>query len=113
MAVPAVNITIEQGTDFENVYTVTNPDGTPLDLTGYTASAKIIKFPGSSTSSSSFNVGIVTSAGQVLVSMANTVSSELNAGRYYYDVIITSGVSGKKIKIIHQKELVRTANIQD
>jgi hypothetical protein len=106
MAVPAVNITIEQGTDFENVYTVTNPDGTPLDLTGYTAAAKIIKFPGSSTTSSSFSVGIITSAGQVLVSMAHTVSSELNAGRYYYDVIITSGISGKKTKIIDGMALV-------
>ena len=105
MAVPAVNITIEQGTDFENVYTVTNPDGTPLDLTGYTAAAKIRKFP-SSTSSSSFSVGIVTSAGQVVVSMANTVSGALNSGRYYYDVIITSGVSSKKTKIIDGMALI-------
>jgi hypothetical protein len=55
MAVPAVNITIEQGTDFENVYTVTNPDGTPLDLTGYTANAKIRKYPSSSSYSSCRN----------------------------------------------------------
>lgn len=106
MAVPAVNITIEQGTDFENVYTVTNPDGTPLDLTGYTASAKIIKFPNSSTTSSSFNVGIITSAGQVIVSMAHTVSGALKPGRYYYDVIITAGGSSKKTKIIDGMVLV-------
>ena len=106
MAVPAVNITLEQGTDFENVYTVTNPNGTPLDLTGYTAAAKIIKFPGSSTTSSSFNVGIITAAGQVLVSMANTVSAVLNPGRYYYDVIITASVSNKKTKIIEGMALV-------
>ena len=106
MAVPAVNITIEQGTDFENVYTVTNPDGTPLDLTGYTAAAKIIKFPGSSTTSSSFNVGIITSAGQVIVSMANTVSGALTPGRYYYDVIITASASNKKTKIIEGMALV-------
>jgi hypothetical protein len=105
MAVPAVNITIEQGTDFENVYTVTNPDGTPLDLTGYTSSAKIKKFP-SSTTSSSFSVGIVTSAGQVVVSMAHTVTNALSPGRYYYDVIITSGSTGKISRIIEGMALI-------
>ena len=45
MAVPEVNITIEQGTDYEDVFTVRNPNGTPLDLTGYTASAAVKKFP--------------------------------------------------------------------
>lgn len=105
MAVPAVNITIEQGTDFENVYTVTNPNGTPLDLTGYTANAKIRKYP-SSTTYSSFGVGIITAAGQVIVSMANTVSGALTPGRYYYDVIITASASNKKTKIIDGMALV-------
>ena len=45
MAVPEVNITIEQGTDYEDVFTVRNPNGTPLDLTGYSASAAVKKFP--------------------------------------------------------------------
>jgi hypothetical protein len=105
MAVPAVNITIEQGTDFENVYTVTNPDGTPLDLRNYTAVAKLKKFP-ESTTSSSFGVGIIPSAGQVIVSMASTVSGQLKSGRYYYDIIITSGSSGKKTKIIEGMALI-------
>ena len=68
MAVPEVNITIEQGSDYQDVFTVKNPDGTPLDLTGYTASAAIKKFP-TSTTTTSFSVGIVTAAGQVVLSM--------------------------------------------
>jgi len=104
MAVPAVNITIEQGTDFSNVFTVTNPDGSPLDLTGYTSSAKIKKFP-SSTVSTPFTVGIVSAAGQVVVSMAHTVSNALTPGRYYYDVItIASG--GNISRIIEGMALV-------
>lgn len=97
MAVPAVNIVVEQGTDYEEVFTVNNPDGSPLDLTGHMGVAKIRKFP-ESTKSTSFNVGIVSSAGQVIVSLANTVTYDLKAGRYYYDVIVISS-QGKKFKI--------------
>lgn len=104
MAVPAVNIVIEQGTDYQEVFTVKNPDGSPLDLTGHTAVAKIRKFP-DSTSSTSFNVGIVSAAGQVVVSLANTVTDDLKYGRYYYDVIVISSI-GKKTKIVDGMVLV-------
>ena len=107
MAVPAVNIVVEQGTDYEEVFTVNNPDGSPLDLTGYTGAAKIRKFP-ESTASTSFNVGIVSSAGQVLVSLANTVTSGLKSGRYYYDVIIISS-QGKKTKVVDGMVLVNAS----
>ena len=104
MAVPAVNITIEKGADFENIYTVSNPDGSPLDLTGYTGIAKIKKFP-ESNSYSSFSVGFVTSAGQVVVSMAKTVTNQLVTGRNYYDVLLTSS-SGKSTRIFEGMALV-------
>ena len=38
-------------------------------------------------------------AGQVVVSLANTITSNLNPGRYYYDVIVISSV-GKKTKVV-------------
>jgi hypothetical protein len=104
MAVPAVNIVVEQGTDYEEVFTVNNPDGSPLDLTGHSGVAKIRKFP-DSTSSTSFNVGIVSTAGQVVVSLANTVTANLKSGRYYYDVIIISPQS-KKTKVVDGMVLV-------
>jgi hypothetical protein len=37
--------------------------------------------------------------------MANTVTSDLDSGRYYYDVIITSQ-SGKKTKVVEGMALV-------
>lgn len=43
MAVPAVNISIEKGMYFENTFTISNPDETPLILIGYSAVAKIKK----------------------------------------------------------------------
>lgn len=104
MSVPSVNIVVEQGTDYQEVFTVNNPDGSPLDLTGHTGVAKIRKHP-ESLSSTSFNVGIVSAAGQVVVSLANTVTSNLKSGRHYYDVIVVS-VSGKKTKVVDGMVLV-------
>lgn len=105
MAVPAVNITIEKGTDFESTFTVSNPDGSPLNLNGYTSLSKIKKFP-SSTQSTPFSVGIITSAGQVIISMASTISSTLSDGRHYYDIIIINSSNGKKRKIIEGMALI-------
>lgn len=105
MAVPAVNITIDQGADYEEVFTVTNPDGSPLDLLGYSCEATLAKFPGS-VATTSFSVGIVTSAGQVIVSIANTVTSQLKPGRYYYDIFTISNTSKRK-KIIEGNALIQ------
>jgi hypothetical protein len=107
MAVAAVNIVIEQGTDYQEVFTVNNPDGSPLDLTGHTGSAKIRKFPESAVSTP-FTVGIVSAAGQVVVSLANTVTEDLKSGRYYYDVIITSSAN-KKTKVVDGMVLVNAS----
>ena len=108
MAVPTVNIVIEQGTDYQEVFTVNNPDGSPLDLTGHTGTAKIRKYP-ESTTSTSFNVGIVSTAGQVIVSLANTVTSNLKSGRYYYDIIVTLDSTGKKQKVVDGMVIVNAS----
>jgi len=106
MAVPAVNIVIEQGIDYQDVFTVRNPDGSPLNLSGYTGVAKIKKFP-ESNNSVSFDVNIVPLSGQILVSLANTITSSLTPGRYYYDVLTVSLLNGKKTKIVDGMVLVR------
>lgn len=105
MAVPAVNITIDQGADYEEVFTITNPDGSPLDLVGYSCEATLAKFSGSTTTTS-FSVGIVTSAGQVVVSIANTITSQLKPGRYYYNIFSVSNTSKRK-KIIEGNALIQ------
>jgi hypothetical protein len=104
MAVAAVNIVIEQGTDYEEIFTVNTPDGIPLDLAGHTGVAKIRKYP-ESPSSTSFEVQIEEQSGQVLVSLANTITSTLKSGRYYYDVIVTSP-QGQKTKVVDGMVLV-------
>jgi len=108
MAVPAINLTIPQGTDFESTFTVTNPDGSVTSLAGYSAMAKIKKFP-DSTESYPFSISITTATGSVVVSMANTITSDIEPGRYYYDVVITNSLNNKKTRIVEGMALVTPA----
>jgi len=105
-AVPSVNITIEKGMDFEATYIVTNSDGSVFPLTNQSATAKIKKHPTAS-SSKSFSTSIVSGIGEIRISMASTITSDLTSGRNYYDVIITNSSTGKKIKVFEGMALVR------
>lgn len=98
MAVPAVNITIEQGADFASTFTIANSDGTPYNLSNSSAIAKIKKFP-ESTTSYSFSTSITVATGQITLSMTDDVTSTITPGRYYYDILVTS-VSGLKTRVI-------------
>ena len=105
MATPAVNLTIDKGTSFEATFTVTNADGSVFSLTNYSATAKIRKHP-TATSSKSFQTSITTGNGEIKISMGSTVTSELTAGRNYYDVIITHSVSNKITKVVEGTAIV-------
>lgn len=107
-ATPSVNIVIPQGTDFSEIFTSTESDGSTSNLSGYTGAAKIKKHP-SSTSSSSFTVGITSSIGEVSIAMTSGVTVRLNPGRYYYDVVLTSS-SGQVSRLVEGMALV-TAGI--
>lgn len=60
MSVPAVNLRIEKGTDFEATFNVFDPSDDPLLLNNFTGSDKIRKYPSSPTSHS-FTVSITSS----------------------------------------------------
>lgn len=104
MAARSVNLTIEQGTDFTSTFTIKNPDGTVLPLTGYSAVAKLGKHP-SATSTTSFSTSITASTGKVTLTMGNAVTANLDPGRYYYDCVIESG-GGNKTRVIEGMVLV-------
>jgi hypothetical protein len=105
MTVPAVNIVIEKGTDFEAIYNVTNSDESVYSLTNQTASAKIRKHP-TATSVKSFQTSITVAKGEIKISMGSTVTADLTAGRNYYDVILTHATTGKKVKIFEGMAMV-------
>lgn len=98
MAVPAVNLTIDKGTDFEATFTVTNSDDSAFSLANYSATSKIRKHP-SADAYASFSTTITVATGEIKVSMGATTTETLSSGRNYYDVIITNSGTGKITKV--------------
>lgn len=105
MSVPAVNIRIEKGTNFESTFTVTNSDGSAFSLNNYTATSKIRKHPTASTSKS-FSVTITVSTGEIKISMSSSNTAELTSGRNYFDVLITKTSDGSITKVMEGTALV-------
>lgn len=90
MAARNVNLVLEQGVDFQAVFTIRNNNNAPLNLTGYTGISSIRKSPTSSTAyplTLSFPDLL---NGKVAVSMGHTATGEMEGGRYVYDVILIS-----------------------
>lgn len=90
MAASPLNLTIEQGVDFEITITVRNRDSSPLNLLGYSANSEIKKHY-TSTTSYPFTVTFVDRInGRISLSMTDTLTSTISEGRYVYDVVLTS-----------------------
>lgn len=86
MAVKA-NITIDQGTDFATSIDVTDDNGDPTDLSGFTGAAQMRKHY---TSSNSFSFSVAVANGSVTLSMNSATTANIIAGRYVYDCELTS-----------------------
>lgn len=83
------NIIIDQGTTFLTTINLTDDDQNPIDLTGYTGDAEIRKHYTSS-NSQSFSVSLGGAQGTVVLSLTALQTANLAAGRYVYDVEVTS-----------------------
>lgn len=97
MSVPAVNLRLEKGTDFEATFTMTNSDNSVFSLGGYSAACRIKKHP-TATTYKSCTTSITTATGEIRVSLGATNTADLSSGRNYYDVVITNSISGQKTK---------------
>lgn len=86
------NIIIDQGTTFSTVINLTDDNGDPIDLTGYTGDSEMRKHYTSS-NSTSFSVSLGGVDGTVTLSLTSAQTSNLTPGRYVYDVEVTSGAN--------------------
>lgn len=93
------NLLIDQGADFIATINVEDNNGDPIDLTGYTGLAQIRKHYSSSTHYD-FIVTINALAGHITLSMSNTITGSISAGRYVYDCEVTDA-SGFVTRILH------------
>jgi len=82
-----LNITIDQGSEFETDFTVTDKDGNVVDLSPYTGTSEMRKHYASV---NSISIGVTLNAnGKVILSMPSSASANVSPGRYRYDVEIT------------------------
>lgn len=98
MAIKA-NIIIDQGTDYTTSINITDDDGNPVDLTGYTGAAKMRKHYTSS-NAVSFTVNIDAPEGNVALSLSAVQTGNIRAGRYVYDVELTETAANTVVRII-------------
>ena len=90
MAVYVNNITLNTGEYFSRDFYLDNIDGSPLNLTGYTAASQMRKHPESVNATADFKVGFIDRAnGRIRVSLATTTTRLVKPGRYVWDLMFT------------------------
>jgi hypothetical protein len=104
MAVYAVNYILDKGTDFEEEFNLTEDDGSPLNLVGYTAAAKIRKHPTSPKYVPFVITFIDREEGRIKISLNNSQTLQLSSGRNYYDLILIDG--SNKIKKVVEGNII-------
>ena len=88
-------LTLEQGASYSTTVTVNGSNGSPTNLTNYTAAAQLRKSYYSSTAPD-FTVSISNAAGgEITMSLTSANTANLTPGRYVYDLLITSPTSVK------------------
>lgn len=93
------NLYVDQGTNFSQSFFMRTPTGENLDLTNFTGRAQFRK-EYTSSNSVSFTVVVGGNTGVVTLSLAPAATSNIEAGRYIYDLEIESntGVVSRMIE---------------
>lgn len=105
MATSPLNLTIEQGSNFEIKLTVRNNNNSPLNMLSYTGSS-LLKKHYTSTTSYPFTLTFLDRAnGRIALSMTSSQTSNLSEGRYVYDIVLVSP-NNLKTRVIEGSILV-------
>lgn len=93
------NLYMDQGTNFVKTITVLDGDGDPIDLEDYEVKSQMRKYYGS-TSGYTFECGIYSYEESIIyISMDKDQTRDISAGRYLYDVEITSP-EGERTRVL-------------
>ena len=92
MAAVPVTILIDQGANFDTSFYITNQDGTPLNMAGYTGEAALKKsFSAPETDKIPFTLSFLDrTLGHVQIALTSNETSALSRRRYVYDILLTS-----------------------
>ena len=89
----SLNLRIDQGSDYLINLTVSDETGIPYDLNEWTANSSFAKHHTSSTYYDFNTETIVPNAGNLNLVLPGADSSNIPAGRYYYDVVLKSNAN--------------------
>ena len=90
------NLVIDQGATFSTDLTLTDENGDALILAGYTANSQIRKWY-TSTNYIAFTTAVNTNIGVITLSLTDSQTANLTAGRYVYDVEINDGSTVSRV----------------
>ena len=89
------NLVVDQGTTFSSIITVADQTGTPLNITNYTVKSQFRKSYQSS-SATNFTASIYdATTGRIRLQLDPSDTSNIQAGRYLYDIELTSPIGEK------------------
>lgn len=105
MAVAEINnLVIEKGTDFSTEFSLFESNNSAAVLSSLGTSYATIRKHPTATDYKNFSVTITAATGKVKISMTAANTSELTAGRNYFDIVLTLG--GLKTKVVKGTILV-------
>jgi hypothetical protein len=101
-----LDLYVDQGDDYDNVVTLNDELGEPLNLTGLTITASLKRYYNSSKdySLTAATVGGGGEDGRVSLSITAVNTSLLIDPRYVYSVYVTTGT--KKVKVLYGQVLI-------
>ena len=108
----AYNVVIDQGADWFLNVNYDNPNGTPVNLAGYSSALQLRSYPDAPTAvlslTSSSGGGIVITAVSGLVAIHATAAQTraIDEGTYYYDLEITDTFTGVVTRLIQGQAVV-------
>jgi|LakMenE01Jun11ns_1017448.scaffolds.fasta_scaffold9917820_5 hypothetical protein len=102
------NIVAEQGATFNLNFRV-ETDGTPWNLTGYTFAMQVRRSASATATLLNITSATMTSVGHVSVTVSAATMSDVPAGRWVYDIELTS--SGNEVTRILEGRFIVTAEV--
>jgi hypothetical protein len=102
------NIVAEQGATFNLNFRV-ETDGTPWNLTDYDFAMQVRRSTSATTTLLNITSATMTSIGQVSVTVSAATMSDVPAGRWVYDIELTS--SGNEVTRILEGRFIVTAEV--
>lgn len=103
------NITINQGSDYSEIFDLLHANNDVVDLTLYTGASQMRKTYSSSAAAATFTVTHNSAGGAVTIALSSAATNELEPGRYFYDIELRD--SANSVSRILEGEATVTAGM--